>query len=235
MIINISEIFYSIQGEGTSIGTPALFVRLQGCNLTCTWCDTPYTWKPGQNKEFIKYDVPDLANEIEYDLNSASDHCIIVFSGGEPLLQQEQLQAIISSLHKSRVHHKYEIETNGTLFPGALEQFAERIQLNVSPKLENSEVPKEKRYCRDILSRLAANDSEFTTFFKFVVTGPADIDEILSNFDFVPREKIIIMPEGVTRESQVEGLSNLVEICKREGFRLIPRMHTLIWENQRGV
>ena len=235
MTINISEIFYSVQGEGVSIGAPALFVRLQGCNLTCTWCDTPYTWKPGQNKDFKRYQVSELVDEIAGHIQAAVSEPIVVITGGEPLLQQEQIKRMIQLLREREILVHYEIETNGTIFPHALTEFRTNIQLNVSPKLANSDVPKEKRFCREILELLASPDSGFRTFFKFVITNKTDFDEIFTDFDFIPREKMIIMPEGVTKESQVDGLSSCVEICKENGLRLIPRLHTLIWENRRGV
>lgn len=235
MILSISEIFESIQGEGTSIGLPALFVRLQGCNLTCSWCDTPYTWKPGQNRDFRKYEVEKLVDEVADQLRTAPNHKIVVFTGGEPLLQQDGLNLVISLLRRRRILSRFEIETNGTIFPDLLEDHAETIQLNVSPKLANSQIEKSKRFRPEILSRLAASDSKFEAFFKFVVVSPSELNEILSDFDFVPRERMIVMPEGITRKSQIEGMMELVDLCKEFGLRLIPRMHTLIWENRRGV
>ena len=235
MIINISEIFYSIQGEGVSIGAPALFVRLQGCNLTCSWCDTPYTWKPGQNKDFKRYRIVDVVEEIASQLQAAHSATIVVLTGGEPLLQQKQIKEIIALLRERGISVDYEIETNGTIFPDVLKNHSKNIRLNVSPKLANSDVPKEKRFNRNVLDQLASTDSGFRTTFKFVISSMTDFDEIFTDFSFLPREKIIIMPEGTTRESQLDGISSYIEICKENGLRLIPRLHTLIWENRRGV
>ena len=79
--MQISEIFYSIQGEGRLVGTPSVFIRTSGCNLRCVWCDTPYTsWTP----EGEKRSVDEIVNEVE-----KYPHRHVVLTGGEPLLAAE--------------------------------------------------------------------------------------------------------------------------------------------------
>ena len=81
----ITEIFKSIQGEGTRAGLPCIFVRLTGCNLRCKWCDTAYAFYGGK-----KYSIQDVLREVQ-DLAGGSERRIslVEITGGEPLLQPE--------------------------------------------------------------------------------------------------------------------------------------------------
>src|SRR6059058_4991265 len=79
--LKISEIFYSIQGEGMLAGVPSVFVRTSGCNLRCTWCDTPYTsWKPEGDELMLGGILADVRRR-------GSTH--VVVTGGEPMIQED--------------------------------------------------------------------------------------------------------------------------------------------------
>src|ERR1700742_3220596 len=82
--LKISEIFYSIQGEGGLVGVPSVFVRASGCNLRCTWCDTPYTsWNPeGSNRT--------IAEIVEEVRRHPAKH--VVLTGGEPMMFAESVE-----------------------------------------------------------------------------------------------------------------------------------------------
>jgi organic radical activating enzyme len=116
-MLQLAEIFYSIQGEGTWAGTPAVFVRLAGCNLACDFCDTDYATKFFASVD----DVVEKVREI------GGDCPMVILTGGEPLVQSET-SALIEALRRDgrRVH----IESNGTIYsdlPGD-------VWLCVSPK-----------------------------------------------------------------------------------------------------
>ncbi len=116
-MLQLSEIFYSIQGEGTWTGTPAVFVRLAGCNLNCRWCDTDYSLKFFASVEDVVKRVRDVGG-----------HCpMVVLTGGEPLAQAES-SALIEALRADgrRVH----IESNGTIKV----DLPKDVWLTVSPK-----------------------------------------------------------------------------------------------------
>jgi 7-carboxy-7-deazaguanine synthase len=116
-MLQIAEIFYSVQGEGMWTGTPAVFVRLAGCNLSCDFCDTDYAVKELMSVEEALRRVRDVAA-----------HCpMVVLTGGEPLAQEET-PALIEALRADgrRVH----IESNGTIFTS----LPEDVWLCVSPK-----------------------------------------------------------------------------------------------------
>ncbi len=111
--MDVSEIFYSVQGEGVNAGLPSVFLRLAVCNLQCSWCDTKYTWDWKQydyNKEVHKMNAEQIKEQI---LKYGCRH--IVITGGEPMLQQEELAGLLVSLKK--VGFEAEIETNGTILP----------------------------------------------------------------------------------------------------------------------
>jgi len=106
--LEVSEIFASLQGEGIYIGVPQIFVRLAGCNLRCSWCDTKYTWKSGKRMSLdaIVNGVKRLTKET-----GIKEVCI---TGGEPLVQD--ITDLVYCLLPS---YDISIETNGTIEPSA--------------------------------------------------------------------------------------------------------------------
>lgn len=218
--------FFTIQGEGDSIGKPAVFLRLHLCNLTCTWCDTPYTWKrttPEFWQESQDWDIDRAVSEI-----SIFNQHRLVLTGGEPMMQQK----MISQLLKRVPDWDIEIETNGTISP--IQDLAERCQFNVSPKLANSGNKERSRLKPDVLR--AYNALPKTTF-KFVAQSVDDvreIDAIVAECAIDPH-KIIIMPEGKNEASIREHALAVVEEVKNRGWRLVPRLQVTLWGNQRGI
>jgi organic radical activating enzyme len=115
--LQFAEIFYSIQGEGSWSGTPAIFVRLAGCNLACDFCDTDYALKFFASVEQVVTQVRELGGDCP----------MVILTGGEPLAQSET-PALIAALRADgrRVH----IESNGTIFT----DLPADVWLCVSPK-----------------------------------------------------------------------------------------------------
>lgn len=116
-MLALSEIFYTIQGEGAFTGTPAVFVRLAGCNLACDFCDTDYSLKffasPGEVVRLVR--------------EAGGDCPMVVLTGGEPLAQSETA-TLIDALRADR--RRVHIESNGTLFT----DLPPDVWLTVSPK-----------------------------------------------------------------------------------------------------
>ena len=139
----ISEQFYSLQGEGQTMGVPSIFIRLAGCNLLCKsdhWvCDSIEVWKKGIKTEFQDVLDQDMIKRLEEGTH-------LIFTGGEPMLHQT---AILNFLKwfKKKYHFKpiVEIETNGTrIIDHDLFKLIDFI--NCSPKLENSGEPIFRRF-----------------------------------------------------------------------------------------
>jgi len=226
LLLSGDRCFFTLQGEGQSFGKPATFLRLHLCNLRCSWCDTPYTW----NREDVRFwQEPERWNLDKVTTEVSRFPCKrLVITGGEPLLHGKALDNLLDHLGPEWV---FEVETNGTMLP--TEKMIERgIQFNCSPKLENSGNLKVARYRPEVLKRLNMLPN---TSFKFVVTQPEDlkeIEQIISECD-LDDDKIILMPEGVTQEAVAEHGRMVAELCKEKGWRLIPRLHIMLWGNTR--
>jgi len=162
--LRISEIFYSIQGEGMLAGVPSVFVRLTGCNLRCDWCDTPYaSWKPEGEDQFLGQILADVRR------NMASH---VVVTGGEPMIHVGIVE-LTKKLKELEQH--ITIETAGTAFePVACDL------MSISPKLANSTPTRREggrwaaqhdrlRYQPDVLRQLMA---AYPYQLKFVVRQP---------------------------------------------------------------
>ena len=223
----VAEVFGpTFQGEGPSIGRRAGFVRLGRCNLDCTWCDTPYTW------DWERYDpAAELRRMTVADVLAQLDAMIpetVVITGGEPLLQQRRLVPLLHGCAERG--WPVEIETNGTLAP-APEVTALVRQWNVSPKLANSGIAYDTRVRPDALAALAATGA---AVFKFVVTAGHELDEVAALVDAHGLEHVWIMPEGTDAATLTERARALVEPVLAHGWNLTPRLHVLLWGDERG-
>jgi len=221
----ISEIFHSLQGEGSLTGVPSVFVRTSGCNLRCSWCDTPYTsWQPeGQQLS--------LDQILEQVAGYRARHAVV--TGGEPMIAPE-IVPLTERLRARGLH--VTIETAGTVFaPVACDL------MSISPKLANSTPAgswaaqhERLRFQPDVLCRLMET---YDYQLKFVVAQQDDLDEIQRILDQLPSDpaKVILMPEGTDPAVLRERGAWLAEIAKREGFRFSPRLHIELWGNRRRV
>ena len=225
--IAVAELFGpTFQGEGPSGGQRAVFVRLSGCNLNCSWCDTPYTW------DWTRFDREEQTRTMAVDEVTdwvlGQDAELVVITGGEPLIQQRRLIPVVTALAAGGC--RVEIETNGTIGPTpALAAGVTRF--NVSAKLSNSGVAAKRRIRPSPLARFASTGK---AAFKFVVTDPADLDEVA---DLVARfglHPVWIMPEGTSPEAVLAGLRRLADPVLARGWNLGTRLHVLLWGDERG-
>jgi 7-carboxy-7-deazaguanine synthase len=228
----ISEIFGpTFQGEGPSIGRPCLFLRLAGCNLACSWCDTPYTWDWNSYDKSKEVSIRTMWSVMAELRRLSRTHrqpiTHLVISGGEPMLQGKALNTLCEWLR--REGWTTEIETAGTVLPPSL-TFVDHY--NVSPKLSNSNNAIAARYRPDVLDRLNEAPSKA---FKFVVEQPKDfneIDELVNKHDLSP---VYVMPEGVDADQIHERLSEIADEAIKRNYRITTRLHVTIYGNQRGV
>jgi 7-carboxy-7-deazaguanine synthase len=225
--LKVSELFVSLQGEGPSVGTPCLFVRLATCNLHCTWCDTRYTWDWERYRYDDEVEVVSPAELAERVV--ASNQRRAVITGGEPLLQQAGLAQLFARLPDSLV---IEIETNGTIAPRP--ELADRVaQFNVSPKLSNGGDPEALRIRRRVLEGLRDTGK---AWLKLVVQNPGDADEadaLVTSLDW-PREQVLLMPEAQDRDQLRERSPLVAQLCNERGFRFSSRLHLELWGGERG-
>jgi 7-carboxy-7-deazaguanine synthase len=229
----IAEIFHSLQGEGLLTGVPSVFVRTSGCNLRCNWCDTPYaSWNPeGETRS-----LPQILAAI--DDHPTTRH--VVLTGGEPMIAKD-IRALAAAVRAGGRH--ITIETAATVAPDGI-----ACDLaSLSPKLLNS-APDDRlglawrrkhealRWQPDVVR---AWIDAYPYQLKFVVAAPADIDEIegmlASLHREIPRDRVLLMPEGTTLERIRERATWLGELCKARGYRYAHRLHVELYGNRRGT
>ncbi|MEM7455315.1 MAG: 7-carboxy-7-deazaguanine synthase QueE [Planctomycetota bacterium] len=226
----ISEIYQSRQGEGLLTGTPSIFVRTSGCNLRCSFCDTPFTsWEPDGSKMTVA--------EI-MDATSKYDAGHVVITGGEPAIQRE-LGELCAEFNQAGIH--ITIETAGTV---ELEVACDLM--SISPKLRNSTPSvdraggwsrkhEQSRKRPDVLNQLM---SAYEHQLKYVVSHPDDLAEIvqqLESLDGYDPARVLLMPEGIQQSDLEEKETWLRPLCAEYGFVFCPRLHILWYGNKRGT
>ncbi len=224
--MRVSEIFYSLQGEGRLTGVPSVFVRLAGCPLRCKWCDTKYAWDQDAGAHMS---IDKIINQIQNHRNK-----FIVITGGEPMINPD-LPELLKKLKKSQRH--ITIETAGIAFMPDLECDL----MSISPKLsnsipDNSELAKIHKDARLDTAVLAELIEKYEYQIKFVVDSQDDIQEIEQTIEQIPnvkRENVMLMPQAATRNELIAKLPLVSEMCSQTGFTLSQRLQILIWDNQR--
>ncbi|MCS6998517.1 MAG: 7-carboxy-7-deazaguanine synthase QueE [Aquificaceae bacterium] len=202
--INLNEVYTSIQGEGLLLGTPSLFIRVQGCNLRCPWCDQP--------SALSFRDSPVRLDDL-LELVETYPHKHVVITGGEPFTE-EALPELVKELIKRG--KSLQIETNGTLWQEALEGTAHKVHITCSPKaVANWEVhPKIREYAREL---------------KFVVDESLSLEVLFSFKDFLQKGCVVLQPEG-NKGHFLERALNLQNQLLSLGYqvRVIPQVHKLL-------
>lgn len=234
----VNEIYGPVaQGEGKSAGKMTSFLRLATCNLACVFCDTPYTWSWIGTRfrhplKFSKSDEIHIRSsaEIKTHLDSLGIKAVVM-SGGEPFLQQVELLPLLRDLKADG--YWVEVETNGTIEP--LAEFLELVdQINCSPKTSNSG-PDNRPSMVERPRALKVLTSSFKTNLKFVVSSEHDMPEILALIEKYRAREIYLMPEGRTRQEQLERQDTVMELCHKHSFHFSPRIHVLQHNDKRGV
>jgi 7-carboxy-7-deazaguanine synthase len=232
-LLPVSEVFYTIQGEGRWMGVPSVFVRLLYCNVGCSWCDTRYTWHSDELDEPVRLAPEALAKqcaELVPDSILIDGTVHLIVSGGEPLLHQDVLPTLFDAAHNVGFHYT-EIETSATIMPSV--EMIKRVNWwDCSPKLSNSRIDDSLRIRPDVLRAFVESER---ADFLFVVRNESDVEEIQSIYgELVPRDLIWLMPEGTTAEGQLKASHRVVDLCLKYGYRLGMRSHIFFWGNERG-
>jgi 7-carboxy-7-deazaguanine synthase len=228
----ISEVFYSIQGEGELTGVPSVFVRTSGCNLRCSWCDTKYaSWTP----EGVEMSIEEISAEVD---EFACRH--VVVTGGEPMIAKG-IHALAAQLQARGKH--ITIETAATVLP---EGIACDLA-SLSPKLSNSTPAAEaagswsdrhekRRLQPEVIRNWVQN---YNYQLKFVVASGKDLDEIhdlLAGIGTpISPAKVLLMPEGTDAGTLHQRSPFLIDVCKRHGYRYCDRLHIHLFGNTKGT
>ena len=201
--MQISEIFESIQGEGPWIGYPTTFVRLYGCNLNCSFCDSEYS----RNGTFRDMRPLEVADEV---LSHAPT--FIVFTGGEPTMQYAEMKQVVDAIRKYDPSKQIAIETNGT------NDFDDTIfdVVVVSPKS---------------MAVVELWSHRPNVYVKFLASDENDISNIRRRIGMhVFANMPYVMPIGVTSEGIIGTSKVLSELIVSSGMDVVfsPRLHILM-------
>jgi organic radical activating enzyme len=203
----------TFQGEGPSCGHPALFIRLSRCNLSCARCDTKYTWDWSQfdpRTESTKRPVADL---VSWAASCPVE--LVVITGGEPLIQQRNLAALVQGL--LAVGKRVEFETNGTIAPDP-ELLVDGVRFNVSPKIQSFGETESRSIVPAALKAFAATGS---AVFKFVASSVPDLDRIAELAAAHRLAPVWVMPEGTTAGEIVTATRALADAVARNLSRFL--------------
>jgi len=229
MILKVSEIFLSLQGEGRWVGVNSVFVRLAGCNLWCTWCDTLYARGSKGQKSMTVEQV--VGRVEEFDCGH------VVVTGGEPMIAPE----LGELLEQLKGCGKYiTLETNATSYQPMVCDLA-----SMSPKLahstpwqgpysENAENHEKSRLNVEAIQGFIDNHDYQ---LKFVVASEddlGDIEGVLQQLRGVERNKVMLMPLGRTKQQYRKQGPLVAQMCIENGFRYGPRLHIELWGNRKG-
>jgi len=226
-VLRVSEIFYSLQGEGQDIGRPVVFLRLAGCNLRCVTCDTTYAWEDGE----------EMPVRVIRDRLKAFPCRYLTVTGGEPLLQAQGVAKLLDLLPAWVLA----LETNATLWePEVLGRFS---LVTASPKLPSAGVgpfPHSvfSRYVKTLYPKLQV---------KLVVGDREDweaVEELLKEYPPLGREiPLVIQPldRGGPLSQYHEEVRKVAEVFlqragrwKRDNVRFLPQLHKILWGRERG-
>jgi 7-carboxy-7-deazaguanine synthase len=229
MSMRVSEIFYSLQGEGMLVGVPSVFVRLSGCVLRCRWCDTKYA---------LDFSVGEDLEPAEIVERVCRWPCgFVVLTGGEPMTGSDSAArpglADLTGRLKAAGKH-VTIETAGVLFiPGLACDL-----MSISPKPAYGKPCQEGGPVGSDLQVVRRLIREYPYQIKFVVESREDIREIqgaIAALGPVALERVMLMPQAATAE-ELRSRSGLVaELCRETGLRFGPRLHVQLWGGKRGV
>jgi 7-carboxy-7-deazaguanine synthase len=217
----------TLHAQGASAGRRCSVIQMGGCNLSCTWCDSAFTWDSSRydmSRELAYWPVPDVAA-----LALACRPSVVVISGGEPLLQQKSpgWLPLLESLSGNEIG----LETNSTIAPA--EATLERVSwVTVSPKLAHSGDPAWARLNGEVLLEWGRLAHRYDIDFNFVVRDISDVSTIgtLVTLHGLPPARVWVTPEGTDAMTVLNRMREVSEAALTAGFNLSPRITALVAE-----
>lgn len=216
--MKVDEIFYSIQGEGTRIGTPTIFIRTMGCNLNCWYCDTDQTNRAPHT--LTNEQIINICQGISKNPNTA-----ICITGGEPMLQIDKDILELLSLYYKDIS----IETNGTI--PLIVNRPPSVSYVMDYKTDDLLNDKQMEIRDSNLSKLSSLDE-----LKIVLKDTVELHYILKNILGRGEYKIIVSP--IWDDDLIETSKDLIKVIKEfrtNRVRFQHQLHKHIWGNKRGV
>lgn len=249
-MLRISEVFYSIQGEGVRVGAPSVFVRVGLCNLSCKgfggriWhqgeeiigCDSIYAASSKFREEWLEIgSSEELIGLIESKGRGKFD---IVLTGGEPSLYFGNRALLEGLEHFLQRGHRVSVESNGSL-QFDFDEILRKLDFTLSVKLSNSLEPKNRRINIPAIQNIL--DNAKSVVFKFVLNaqmceGGVAMEEISEILHQVRGEyEVFLMPQGSDVGTLERNIEAILPLCLAHGYRLADRLHIRIWGDKRGV
>lgn len=230
-VIPVVELFGpTIQGEGPYAGRNADFVRLGGCNLSCSWCDTAYAWDASRYN--LRDEITPLTDESVLAALSGR-RGIVVLTGGEPLLHQRNA-ALLRVLRRLReVGRPVHVETNGTILP--TEELLELVEVFVlSPKLSNAQLPPHQRATPHAGWANVSVTAEVHA--KLVLNNRGELQEALNIARSIglPDDHIWLMPQAADPNTLAALWPDIADAAAEAGVNACTRLHVLAWGLERG-
>lgn len=221
IIFNVIEKFLSVDGEGPTSGQLATFIRFQGCNLRCSWCDTKYSY----NKENI---TEVLSAEEIYEYIKQNSVINVTLTGGEPLAQEniEELLELLNTDESLSVH----IETNGSIDIEPFKKAYENLSFIVDFKLPLSGMTSKMN-----INNLKAVD--FKDVYKFVIGSQEDLEKAYSIIkEYNLTERCIVYLSPVAGSIDMQNIVKYMKLKNLNKVRLQVQLHKIIWDPKaRGV
>jgi len=229
MTLPISEVFGpTLQGEGPHAGRTVQFIRLGGCNLSCSWCDTPYTWDASRfnlRQELTPMSVQEILDRIIPGVP-------IVLSGGEPLLHQDSDELHELLWNARRMGCRIHVETNGTIEPNS-RMLGQVDVWAVSPKMTHAGEHKRTQDPTpwDGWPRVTA------AFLKMVVQSRQDVLQVASQAHEAgwSPERVWVMPLGTSTADLLEIWPDIASAAASVWINATQRLHVLAWGDTKGT
>lgn len=223
--MKVSEIFTSIEGEGIRAGYPAIFIRLFGCNIRCTYCDSQYACIGNDYKEMTVQDVVNAVHEFDDQYHISR----VTLTGGEPLLQEPEVYELIEVL--TTQDYEINIETNGAVSIQNVMTTGDPKNIIVTMDWKSVSSGMSEFMLVDNLQYLRKQD-----VLKFVVGTNEDLDQMLSVLNRFPDLPCSIFVSPVFGQISPATIVEYMLSHKLSDVRIQIQIHKYIWDpNMRGV